>query len=554
MADASKDEPRAQVRIGEGDSEEWGLLPFAILKVYSDQKLTDATPGHVDGGDWTFFDCRTDSPPSANFTIGVRAKSSEGKPVVWGEATILVANRDEGVKLLDLIGRAFKLKSPAERKQQPLEPWKFNTAVLGDGMKREPQGGFAGQGGSWSATKWFLERDGFYAEVYFNYNLKEMKGEFSEKDPDYREDLLAVLAIAVRDGPRPERTPQTDPNLTDVGPRFGNGQLLAKGARYFLFTPGGKLILFSSKLQNGATALFAVAPDKPDDPKEAARVQQELDGVKVLDPDASQLLIVELMPKERGVFSSEDPNRLWWVDRTKKETRELKGPWEGKRFRLAEKPVSPDGRFVVITSWRSRADGNRGNYSVIHVLHLMSGTMQTIELVNHSLEPIGWFGSGKDLRLVFLKDHRWDRDKTQEWFLGEPETGKYAPAEKSPLVSDELARRLSPDGGLVAVVEGKDRLTITDVKTRQVRSLVFHEDDHRFVHEEGFEWVSPRYLLLHLNRLVFLDVQTMKMSYPLGKEDESRSHTFSPDFRWVLWQEPDGGLHLSTVVIPPDAP
>lgn len=554
MADASKDEPRAQVRIGEGNPEEWGFLPFAILKVYPDQKPIDATPWHADGGDWTFFDCRTDSPRLANFTVGVRAKSREGTPITWGEATILVADRGEGVKFLDSIGRAFKLNAPAERTRQPLEPWKFNTAVLGDGMNREPQGGFSGQGGSWSATKWFLERDGFSSEVFFNYNLKEMKGEFSEKDPDYREDLLAVLAIAVRDGPRPERTPQTDPNLTDVGPRFGKGHLLAKDARYFLFAPGGKLILFSSKSQNGATVVFAVTSEPPREPKEVARVQQELDGVTVLNPDAKQLLIVERTPQEKGVISSEDPKRLWWVDRTKEETRELKGPWQGTSFHLAERLVSPDGRFVVITDWRPRRDGNRGNYSVIHVLHLMSGTTQTIELVNHSPEPIGWIGSGKDLRLVFRKAHRWEKDQKQAWFLGDPETGKYTPAEKSPLAGDEFARRLSPDGALVAAVEGKDKLTITDVNTRQVRSIAFHEDDLRFVYDECFQWVSPRYLLLHLDRLIFLDVQTMKMSYPLARKDDSRGHTFSPDFKWILWQKPDDGLHISAVVMPPVAP
>ncbi len=441
MADAPKDEPRVQVRIGDGDPEDWGLLSFDILRVYPNQKRIEVMPWHSDGGDWTFFDCRAAGP--ANFTVGVTAKSKDGKRMAWGEATILVADRGNGAKLLDSISTAFKRKSPTERKQQPLESWKFNTAVLGEGMKREPQGGFGGQGGSWCATKWFLERDGFSAEVFFNYNLKDMKGEFSEKDPEYREDLLAVLAVVVRDGPRPERTPQTDPNLTDVGPMFAKGQLIPKRARNFQFGPGGKQILFSSKSQDGATVVFAVAPDRPDQPKELARVQQELNGITVLDPDVNQLLIMEVLPKEKGVISSEDPKRLWWVDRAKKETRELKGPWEGTSFHLAEKPVSPDSRFIVITNWRPRTDGNRGNYSVIHVLDRQSGTTKTIEMPNQSPEPIGWVGTGKALRLVFLKNHRWEKNVKQEWYLSEPETGKYRPSEKAPLPGDELAQPIT---------------------------------------------------------------------------------------------------------------
>jgi hypothetical protein len=283
-------------------------------------------------------------------------------------------------------------------------------------------------------------------------------------------------------------------------------------------------------------------------------VQQELEGVTVLDPDANQLLMVEVLPKERGVISSEDPKRLWMVDRSKQQIRELKGPWEGKSFHLAEKPVSADGRFIAITNWRPRTDGNRGNYSVIHIFDGKVGSTQTIEIVNQSLDPITWVGAGNDLRLVFLKGHRWEKEKKRVWYLGEPETGKYVLAEKSPVTSDGWTRRVSPDGALVAAVERKDKLTITEVKTGQTRTFNFHEDDRRFAHEESFQWVSPRYLHLHLDRLAFLDVQTMKMSYPLVKKDESQSHTFSKDFKWVLWQQPEVGLYVSPIVLPNASP
>src|SRR5215813_7704708 len=83
MTDVPKNEPRAQVRIGEGSSEEWGLLPFDILKVYPNQKLTDVAPWHFDGGDWTFFDCKGAPPHPATFTVGVRAKPTEGRPIAW---------------------------------------------------------------------------------------------------------------------------------------------------------------------------------------------------------------------------------------------------------------------------------------------------------------------------------------------------------------------------------------------------------------------------------------------------------------------------------------
>jgi hypothetical protein len=50
-----------------------------------------------------------------------------------------------------------------------------------------------------SRTQWFLEHDGRYAEVFFNYNRRTRWGEFREKDSDYRDVLLAIFASALLD-------------------------------------------------------------------------------------------------------------------------------------------------------------------------------------------------------------------------------------------------------------------------------------------------------------------------------------------------------------------
>jgi hypothetical protein len=57
-------------------------------------------------------------------------------------------------------------------------------------------------------------------------------------------------------------------------------------------------------------------------------------------------------------------------------------------------------------------------------------------------------------------------------------------------------------------------------------------------------------LLLDLGRLAFLDVQSLKMRYPLAKKDDSGGHAFSPDSKWVVWQKPEHGLYVSPVVTP----
>ncbi len=138
--------------------------------------------------------------------------------MTWGDAILIVSDRETGARFVEAFGRAFsdEVPAPAKRAHVP-RPLPIRTAVLGEDLNREVTGGFSGRGGGWAATKWFPEHDGREAEVYFNYSLTERRGEFAEKDPDYGEDLVAVFASALRDGPRPGRTPDDDPNLTRTG-------------------------------------------------------------------------------------------------------------------------------------------------------------------------------------------------------------------------------------------------------------------------------------------------------------------------------------------------
>ena len=83
---------------------------------------------------------------------------------------------------------------------------KLATAVLGQSLVREGTGGgfstpAKGQTpGTWTTTKVFFEKDEQYAEVFFNIDLEAGVAEFSEKDADYRDGLLALLTRALLDG------------------------------------------------------------------------------------------------------------------------------------------------------------------------------------------------------------------------------------------------------------------------------------------------------------------------------------------------------------------
>jgi hypothetical protein len=238
------DPPRSEVRIGDGEDR---CLPFIITVVYEKQKPSKDAPFHIEGGEWTFFDCQAEADSKAMFTIGVKTKSDEkGQSIAWEQAVICVNNREAGGRFVELFAKAFQGKpSKLVKQPQALKPLFINTALLGENQNRGDGGGFSGKGGGWTATKWFPENDGLSGEVFFNYNLEKRQGEFSEKDADYADDLTAIFASALRDGPRPERTPENDPNLTLVGPKIGQPRkLLPRIASFYCFSPEGRFVVY----------------------------------------------------------------------------------------------------------------------------------------------------------------------------------------------------------------------------------------------------------------------------------------------------------------------
>lgn len=553
-APPAKNGPQVQMKVGDGDEDDWGHLPFRILKVYAQHQPADAAPFHVARGDWTFFDCRTEGTDAAEFTVGVQTKAPVagggdfGGDFGGGKATIRVADRAAGAKFVAALAKGFKIDLPPESKPQPLSRWEFASVVLAEKQAREPEGGFSGNPGTWDATKWFLDRDGYVAEVFFNYDLAGMQGEFSEKDFDYREDLIGVLAAHLRDGPRPERTPENDPNLTATGPKFGPASPIPGNPHFYEFSPNSKNLLYSREEADGSTTLLVASPESPDKTLTLAKLRGAVDRIAPVDPNGDRLLVVEVLRANKNVYKSSDPRRVWWVEREKSTAVELKGPWEGREFFLSDRPVSPDGRFVAVEIWDTFMSGSP-RHRTIHIFDRETGKTQRVSLEKQTPSAMGWLGSGAELRLVVAKHGKYDFTQPQEWFLAEPETGKLQKIAKYPLIEDDPINPKSPDGKLSAKIESPKELIITDTTSGERQIFPIHEDDRRMVGEDGIEWRSPHYLQLLVDRTAFIDTRTMKMSYPLPKTEDHATLTFSPDFRWVLLHS-DKELVIRPVVLP----
>ena len=537
--------PRAELKIG-GDQDEPRHLPFKITAVHEKEKPSADAPFHINGGEWTFFDCQANSDSGVAFTVGILLKkSNDNTPLAWGNAVLAVKDREAGARFVELFSKDFSGKSPTPLKKPYVpRPLSIKTALLGHNMNREGAEGFAGAGGGWTATKWFPEHDGRSGEVFFNYNLAKRQGEFSEKDADYADDLVAVFASALRDGPRPERTPENDPNLTKKGPVLGNPRkLMSRLASHDSFSPGGRFAVY----QDRAT-IFALSLDHLEEtPFEVVRFDHSPWTVHVLDDDLN-LLVQEGIPEGPGLKSSADPMRIWWVGGKGREKKLLRGP--EKNLNLAGEAASPDRRYIAFNFWRDKI-GEKGRTELLCVFDRESGKTTEFDLQGRALSVIGWKKT-KDGMGALAVSNRWQFDKEpSQIFLANPATGKLERQEGVD-ARLEIDNPLSPDQKHRARIQ-KDELIVTDTDDGKQRRLVFHEDDHRFVGPGSVEWVSPRYLKFNGPRLALIDVTTMKMSYPVkadGASFQSHSYNFSSNIRWVLYQGEDGdgeGLFIAPV-------
>jgi hypothetical protein len=546
--EATRQGPHVEVSIGGAPGREHPHLSFTITSVHEGQNPSPIAPYHVPGGEWTYLDCETTSEPRAAFTVGLWSQKSTGPvPVAWGRAALIVKDREAGVRFLDSFRTAFPGAMPAPAQQAVVPgPLFIKTAILGDSLDRDPRGGFSGRGGGWSATKWFPEQAGLAGEIYFNWNLGQRQGEWSEKDAACRDRLLEVFALALRDGPRPERTPQNDPHITASGPRIGQPRkLLSRLASCYSFSPNGQWVVY----QDGAQ-IFALAPDKPgDQPVAIACFDHSPWEVRVLDNDLT-LLVQEGVPEKTGVKSSGDPMRVWWVNPRQK-GRLLRGP--EKDISLADASVSPDRRLIGLCMWRDNP-GGKGRTKHVEILDRESGKSTRFMLPGKDLSLVSWKNTAAGLRAVMVTN-RWriKEEEVSELYLADPTAGALT-LQKDLDPRFEIDNPLSPDEKHRVRVE-KDRLVVMDAVGANPRAFAIREDEQRFVHDECIEWVSSRYVQFNGPKLALLDVTTMKMCFPATLDRaQFASHTckFSSDLRWVLYQGEgvDGeGFYLAPVAM-----
>jgi hypothetical protein len=122
------------------------------------------------------------------------AKTAQDFSMKTGEGKfVAVPDSDASVLLADL--RKALQANASPKNVARIASLRFTFTNLGDNCSRAPGGGFnRTPSGDWTAMKIFFGEGDEESEVFLNLNPTTRKGEFSMKDPDYGNALLAQLA------------------------------------------------------------------------------------------------------------------------------------------------------------------------------------------------------------------------------------------------------------------------------------------------------------------------------------------------------------------------
>jgi hypothetical protein len=125
------------------------------------------------------------------------SKSAEGLRFKFGKGIIqAVPGSDASVLLVDL-KKVLEAKSLPTRVQRSTD-LPFDYAILGENQSQSTGGGFNDKpAGHWTAMKIFIGSGDDEGEVFLNFNPVSRKAQFSEKDQDYGDLVLAKLATVL---------------------------------------------------------------------------------------------------------------------------------------------------------------------------------------------------------------------------------------------------------------------------------------------------------------------------------------------------------------------
>jgi hypothetical protein len=143
-----------------------------------------------------YYECRYQAHERiAQFGLEFKKGPMTGKPAMSGvEGKFVAIAGSEDSALLQDLAKALEAKRiPRNSIRIPELP--FDGIVLGEAESRNFHGGYSeNPKGDWTTMKIFLPKGGDDGEVYLNVNPVSGQGEFSIKDSDYGDYVIAEFA------------------------------------------------------------------------------------------------------------------------------------------------------------------------------------------------------------------------------------------------------------------------------------------------------------------------------------------------------------------------
>ena len=161
-------------------------------EVFTDPSRAYAPPS-ASGRPWTFVDARLDDGPA--FLLGFDVEPGTPSPSMptYESAEAVVVIRDHA--LFDSLARYLRREDQPPTPLAPVpRPLPGRLGLLHRAATRNADGSFS-PGGTWTCAKLTLvvEVPELYAEIYVNFDPANGRGELSEKEPEYRPDLMQLL-------------------------------------------------------------------------------------------------------------------------------------------------------------------------------------------------------------------------------------------------------------------------------------------------------------------------------------------------------------------------
>jgi hypothetical protein len=145
----------------------------------------------------------SDQNKTAKFTIEIGpsaptdSEADRGLKMSSGSGAILAVADSHASTMLVALAKALEAKHvPTHIQRASRLP--FTYVILGESNSQAGGGGFSAKPtGNWTAMKIFIGDGKDEAEVFLNLNPVSRKGQFSEKDIDYGDTVLAKLATVL---------------------------------------------------------------------------------------------------------------------------------------------------------------------------------------------------------------------------------------------------------------------------------------------------------------------------------------------------------------------